>query len=405
VGIIGFVQKKMALILGALATKEAPITQLHDIFQRALKQHELDVHQQRERFDKHQLDSLKTLQDTVNASLLSIQHHITLTLNQNSAQLTQQVRHLTQNTDQHLKDISGQVEKRLSEGFDKTTAIFSDVIKRLALIDQAQAKLTELSSSMVSLQEVLSDKRSRGAFGEVQLSHLIHNMLPDQHFALQYTLSNSCRVDAMLFLPEPSGHIAIDSKFPLERYRELQNTQLTSAERKVTEQQFRIDIRRHIDDIADKYIIPGETADGAVMFIPAEAVFAEIHAHYAEVIEYAYRRRVWVVSPTTLMAILTTASAVLKDDATRKQVHIIQEHLGKLGIDFARFQKRMDNLSRHITQAQQDVEDIHKSSRKITSRFSKIEKVELEGFPEGTLLIDDADIALLVDEEEPADAV
>lgn len=395
--------KQLKQILDKLNTKEEQLIQIQESFHRLIKQHEKDIHEQRERFDKHQLDSLKGLQETISKSVFSIQQNITLTLNQNSEQLTKQVRHLTQNTDQHLKDISGQVEKRLAEGFDKTTAIFSDVIKRLALIDQAQAKLTELSSSMVSLQEVLSDKRSRGAFGEVQLSHLIHNMLPEQHFALQYTLSNGCRVDAMLFLPNPSGHIAIDSKFPLERYRELQNTDLASSDRKLIEQQFRIDIRRHIDDIADKYIIAGETADGAVMFIPAEAVFAEIHAHYAELIEYAYQRRIWVVSPTTLMAILTTASAVLKDDATRKQVHIIQEHLSKLGVDFARFQKRMDNLSRHITQAQQDVEDIHKSSRKITQRFSKIENVELEPHIDPEIIPEEDEISLL--EEESTESV
>ncbi len=391
-------KKQLKFIIDKLNAKEEQLSDIQEMFHALIKQHEKEGHEQRERFDKHQLESIKTLHETISKSVLSIQHHITLTLNQNSEQLTQQVRYLTQNTDQHLKDISGQVEKRLTEGFDKTTAIFSDVIKRLALIDQAQAKLTELSSSMVSLQEVLSDKRSRGAFGEVQLSHLIHNMLPEQHFALQYSLSNGCRVDAMLFLPNPSGHIGIDSKFPLERYRELQNTELASNDRKLVEQQFRIDIRRHIDNIAEKYIIPGETADGAVMFIPAEAVFAEIHAHYAEIIEYAYQRRVWVVSPTTLMAILTTASAVLKDDATRQQVHIIQEHLAKLGIDFARFQKRMDNLSRHITQAHQDVEDIHKSSRKITQRFSKIENVELESSSDTASILSHEDAALIEDE-------
>jgi len=380
------IQPKLKLIIDKVDSKENQLNELRDSFYRLIKENQIEVRDQRERFDQHQLQSLKTLQDTLNKNVFNIQQHVTQILNQSTEQLTQQVRYLTQNTDQHLKDISGQVEKRLSEGFDKTTAIFSDVIKRLALIDQAQVKLSELSNSMVSLQEVLSDKRSRGAFGEVQLSHLIHNMLPEQNFALQHTLSNGCRVDAMLFLPEPSGHIGIDSKFPLERYRELQNNQLPPSDRKSIEQQFRIDIRRHIDSIAEKYIIPGETSDGAVMFIPAEAVFAEIHAHFAELIEYAYQRRIWVVSPTTLMAILTTAGAVLKDDATRKQIHIIQEHLVKLGLDFARFQKRMDNLSRHINQAQQDVDDIHKSSRKITQRFNLIEKVELEGFSEIALL-------------------
>ena len=334
-------QNKLGLIFDKVDTKESQLNELRDSFFRVIKENQSEVREQRERFDQHQLHSLKTLQDTLNQNVLNIQQHVTQTLNQSSEQLSQQVRYLTQNTDQHLKDISGQVEKRLTEGFDKTTAIFRDVTERLALIDQAQAKLNELSCSMVSLQEVLSDKRSRGAFGEVQLSHLIHNMLPEQNFALQHSLSNGCRVDAMLFLPEPSGHIAIDSKFPLERYRELQSTTLAASDRKSVEQQFRIDIRRHIDDIADKYIISGETADGAVMFIPAEAVFAEIHAHFGELTEYAYQRRVWMVSPTTLMAILTTAGAVLKDDATRKQVHIIQEHLMRLGTDFARFQKRI----------------------------------------------------------------
>lgn len=386
IGVAFSFQHKLKLIIDKVESKENQLNELRDSFYRLIKENQLEVRDQRERFDQHQLESLKTLQDTLNKNVFNIQQHVTQILNQNTEQLTQQVRYLTQNTDQHLKDISGQVEKRLSEGFDKTTAIFSDVVKRLALIDQAQIKLSELSNSMVSLQEVLSDKRSRGAFGEVQLSHLIHNMLPQQNFALQHTLSNGCRVDAMLFLPDPSGHIGIDSKFPLERYRELQNTQLLAGDRKGIEQQFRIDIRRHIDDIAEKYIIPGETSDGAVMFIPAEAVFAEIHAHFAELIEYAYQRRIWVVSPTTLMAILTTAGAVLKDDATRKQIHIIQEHLVKLGVDFARFQKRMDNLSRHINQAQHDVDEIHKSSRKITQRFNRIEKVELEGMSEVALL-------------------
>ncbi len=360
--------------------KSNQLSDLRDLFMRMLKEQQHEQQLQRERFDKNQFEGI-----------IKIQQHISTILNQNTEQLTKQVHRLTENTDQRLKDISGQVEKRLSEGFEKTTAIFSDVIKRLALIDQAQQKLTELSGSMMSLQEVLADKRSRGAFGEVQLSHIIHNVLPEQHFALQHTLSNGKRVDAMLFLPEPTGNIAVDAKFPLERYRELQNQNLRPAERKLIETQFRIDIRLHIDNIATKYIVSGETSDGAVMFIPAEAVFAEIHAHFPELIDFAHTKRVWVVSPTTMMAILTTARAVVKDAATRKQVHIIQEHLAKLSEDFGRFQKRMDNLSRHITQAQQDVEDIHKSSRKITHRFNKIEKVELDEALEVALIGDDED--------------
>jgi DNA recombination protein RmuC len=277
-----------------------------------------------------------------------------------------------------LNDISGQVEQRLNKGFEKTTETFTDVVKRLALIDEAQKRITELSSSVVSLQEVLTDKRSRGAFGEVQMAALISNVMPEGSYQLQYTLSNKTRVDCMMFLPDPTGNIAIDSKFPLNSFQKMMDDEASDSERVAAEKQFRLDIKKHIKDIASKYIIENETADGAIMFIPAEAVFAEIHAHQPLLVEEAQRARVWMVSPTTLMAVLTTARAVLKDSATRKQVHLIQEHLVSLSKDFERFKTRMDNLSKHIQQANKDVEDVHISATKISSRFEKIEKVELE---------------------------
>jgi DNA recombination protein RmuC len=294
-----------------------------------------------------------------------------------SQELSKRMDALSQTTDSRLKEINSQVDKRLTAGFEKTNETFSDVIKRLALIDAAQKKITELSSSVISLQEILNDKRSRGTFGEVQLSALIRNVMPEQHFSFQYTLSNGKRPDCILFLPEPTGNIAIDAKFPLENFRLLVDGKLSDVEKRQTEQQFRIDIRKHIQDIADKYILPGETADGAMMFMPAEAVFAEIHAHYPDLVEAAQRAKVWLVSPTTMMAILTTARAVLKDAATRQQLHIIQKHLHLLANDFERFQKRMDNLARHIEQAHTDVEQVHTSAKKITERFGLIEKVEL----------------------------
>jgi DNA recombination protein RmuC len=226
---------------------------------------------------------------------------------------------------------------------------------------------------------VLSDKRSRGAFGEVQLSALISNMMPDNSYSLQYTFDNGVRADCVLFLPEPTGTICIDSKFPLESYQRMTDTTLGDADRKTAEQQFRQDIKKHIKDISSKYIIPGQTSDGAMMFIPAEAVFAEIHGHYPDLVEEAQRARVWLASPTTMMAVLTTCRAVLKDAATRQQVHIIQEHLVMLSQDFARFQDRMDKLATHIDQANRDVTDVQTSAKKISSRFTKIEKVELDG--------------------------
>ncbi len=277
-----------------------------------------------------------------------------------------------------LSEISGQVEVRLNKGFEKTNETFTDVVKRLALIDEAQKKITELSSSVVSLQEVLNDKRSRGAFGEAQMMLQVRNALPENCFEEQYKLSNGTRVDCMLFLPEPTGNLAIDAKFPLDSYKTMMDPDAAKSDRISAERQFKQDIKKHINDIAGKYIIPGETSDGALMFLPAEAVFAEIHAHQPDLVEEAQRRRVWMVSPTTMMAVLTTARAVLKDSATRKQVHLIQEHLIKLAIDFDRFRKRMDNLSKHIQQANKDVEEVNTSARKISNRFEKIEKVDLQ---------------------------
>ncbi len=277
-----------------------------------------------------------------------------------------------------LNEIGDSVDKKLNKGFEKTNETFTDVVKRLALIDEAQKRITELSSSVVSLQEVLTDKRSRGAFGEAQMMMQVRNALPENSFSEQYKLSNGTRVDCMLFLPEPTGHLAIDAKFPLDSYKTMMDPDVAQADRQAAERQFRQDIKKHINDIAEKYIVPGETSDGALMFIPAEAVFAEIHAHQPALVEESQRKRVWMVSPTTMMAVLTTARAVLKDSATRQQVHLIQEHLIKLSEDFVRFRLRMDNLSKHISQANKDVEEVNTSARKISSRFEKIEKVELQ---------------------------
>jgi len=260
----------------------------------------------------------------------------------------------------------------------QTTTTFTDIITRLALIDEAQKRITELSTNVVSLQEILTDKRSRGVFGEVQLSALIHNAIPESLYKLQYTFSNNKRADCVLFLPPPTGTLAIDAKFPLENYRRATDTQLSVFERQEAEKQFASDIRRHIQDVASKYIIPGETAEGAIIFIPAEAVFAEIHAHYYGIVEEAHKLRIWLTSPTTMMAILTTVRAVIKDTATREQVHIIQKYLNELAREFSRFQQRMDNLTKHVNQAHNDVQEIKISADKITQRFEKIEKVEYD---------------------------
>ncbi|MEW5790581.1 MAG: DNA recombination protein RmuC [Pseudomonadota bacterium] len=338
-------------------------------------------------FEIRQGEALKILQDSLRAGMELVQRQVAEALARNAEELGKRVEGLTQTTDSRLQEISGQVERRLSEGFEKTTATFADVVKRLALIDEAQKKITELSGNVISLQEVLTDKRSRGAFGEVQLYGLIRNVLPESSFAVQHTLKNGTRVDCILFLPEPTGHVAIDAKFPLESYRRMTDIHLPESERKQAERQFKVDIRKHIQDVAGKYIIPGHTADGAVMFIPAEAIFAEIHAHHPDLVEEAHRTRVWLCSPTTLMAILSTARAVLKDAATRQQVHVIQEHLAGLSKDFKLFQQRMDALANHIRQANQDIDQVGISAKKISKRFQKIEQVELEDLARAHLTV------------------
>jgi DNA recombination protein RmuC len=340
------------------------------------------LQEQQLRSREAQLESLADLRSKLEQRFGQVQQSIEQRLGEMS---TQQIEKLAGSNEKiqetlhrRLNEISGQVEQRLVKGFEKTTETFNNVVERLAKIDEAQKKITELSANVVSLQEVLTDKRSRGAFGEAQMMMLVRNTLPESCFSEQFSLKSGARVDCMLFLPQPTGNVPIDAKFPLDTFKQMVKPELPATERQLAVRQFRVDIKKHINDIADKYIVPGETADGAVMFLPAEAVFAEIHAYHQELVELAQHRHVWLASPTTLMAILTTASAVMKDAATREQVHLIQEHLKILGKDFERFSERMAKLAIHIRQANKDVDDIHVSAKKISNRFVKIENVELD---------------------------
>lgn len=312
------------------------------------------------------------------------QELIQTTMRNASAQLAASMELLTKTTDSRLEQISGKVTERLEEGFKKTNETFVSVMARLATIDEAQKKIDGLTSNVVSLQELLGDKRSRGAFGEVQLENLVRNILPEVAFEFQYTFKSKdregkdVRADCVLKLPEPTGMVAVDSKFPMENYHRMFEIGVGDNDRLVAQRQFRVDVKKHVEDIAAKYIIPGETSDGAVMFVPAEAVFAEIHGYHPEVVDFAMQRRVWIVSPTTLMAVLNTARAVMKDVATREQVHIIKDELGKLGKDFNLFDQRLGKLADHIRQAHEDTERLRITGDKLTRRFNRIERVELD---------------------------
>lgn len=330
------------------------------------------------------------------------QELIQTTMRNASAQLSASMESLSKTTDSRLEQISGKVGERLEEGFKKTNETFVSVMARLATIDEAQKKIDGLTVNVVSLQELLGDKRSRGAFGEVQLENLVRNILPESAFEFQYTFkSNAARADCVLKLPPPTGLVAVDAKFPLENYHRMFEPGIGETERLVAQKQFRADVKKHVEDISTKYIIAGETSDGAVMFVPAEAVFAEIHAYHSEVVDFAMQRRVWIVSPTTLMAVLNTARAVMKDVATREQVHIIKDELGKLGKDFSRFDSRMKKLADHIRQAHEDAQQVQISSDKITRRFSQIERVELDQ-PEQLRQLEQALLDVPADDESGA---
>ncbi len=300
------------------------------------------------------------------------------TLKSMNAQFGERVQQLSQTVDGRLNEISGKVAERLDEGFKKTNETFTSVMTRLAVIDEAQKKIEGLASNVVSLQEILGDKRSRGAFGEVQLEALVRNSLPPDAYAFQHTLKSGARADCVLILPAPTGTVCVDAKFPLENYSRMFDDALPPAERDAARRQFKMDVKKHVDDIATKYIVAGETSDGAVMFLPAEAVFAEIHAYHADLVEHAQKQRVWLTSPTTLMAVLNTARAVIRDSETRRMAHVIKDELAKLAKDFARFDERMKKLAVHIEQANKDVNDVRISSDKISKRFAQIERVELE---------------------------
>ncbi len=361
------------------ARHRAMLSDLHAGLAQQADRLNLSLSQASDRLRAAMADELRQTREAVHQLQLALAANLGENREAMLAKLADTTQALNAKIDERLDHIAGRVNERLEEGFRKTNETFVNVMTRLATIDEAQKKIESLTGSVVSLQELLGDKRARGAFGEVQLEALVRNALPPSAFEMQATLSNGARADCVLNLPPPTGKVAVDSKFPLENYNRMFEPEANDVDRALAQKQFRQDVRRHVDAISEKYIIPGETSDGAVMFVPAEAVFAEIHAHHSEVADYAIANRVWIVSPTTLMAVLNTARAVLKDVETRKQIHVIKESLARLAVEFSRFDERMRDLARHIRQAHEDVEKVQVTSSKISQRFAQIEGVELEG--------------------------
>ena len=280
-----------------------------------------------------------------------------------------------------LRLINEKVSERIDENFEKTNKTFTNILERLTKIDEAQKKIDNLSSDIISLQSILTDKKSRGIFGEVNLKHILASVFGDKNdkiYQMQYSFNNNTIADAVLFAPLPLGTIAIDSKFPLESYKIMVDKDTSKLEREMASKQFKIDVKKHIDAISSKYIIMGVTSNQAIMFLPAEAIFAELNAYHNDLIEYAYSKNVWITSPTTLMATITVIQVLLMNIERDKYAKIIHEELNKLGLEFSRYKERWDKLSRSIETVSKDAQNLYITTDKITKRFDSINKVDIK---------------------------
>lgn len=332
---------------------------------------------ERDRRQSEVADRLAASQEQLSGRLAQIAESQAAAQARMAEALQTQEREIAKKLEERLNDVT----KRIGEGLEKssksTETTMGDLKERLAVIDRAQKNITELSTQVDGLQSILANKQARGAFGEIQLNDLVTQALPPSAYSFQATVGGNRRVDCLLTLPNPPGAIAIDAKFPLEAYHALQAA-ATDEERTVARRRLAQEVGVHVKAIAEKYIVPGETAESALMFLPSEAVYAELHANLPGVVQDAFRRRVWIVSPTTLMATLNTVRAVLKDASMREQAHVIQAEVGKLLEDVTRLDDRVGKLDRHFSQASDDIRQIRISTDKVTKRSERIQEIELE---------------------------
>jgi len=335
------------------------------------------------------------LEENRSAANNQMQHMIQVTasldgrLNQMSDQSTKEAAEMNRTLAERLDKVSQRMGESLEKTNKNTTDSLGDLKSRLAVIDEAQKNITALSDQMVGLQDILSNKQARGAFGEIQLKDLVTQILPPNAYGFQAQMSNGRRADCLIKLPNPPGSIVVDAKFPLESYHALRGAS-NEAEKKAAISRFKADILKHVKDISEKYIIIGETAESALMFLPSEAVYAELHASFSDVVEKSYRAKVWIVSPTTLMATLNTVRAVLKDARMREQAGVIQTEVGILIEDVSRLDDRVGKLRTHFHLAEKDIGMIETSARKITSRGEKIEGLQLAESENPQAVIDPA---------------
>ena len=305
------------------------------------------------------------------------QHQLAGGLNHVSEAQAAAQANMLQLMEKRLAQVSGQMTENLQGSARRTAQSLGELQQRLTAIDKAQENITKLSGDVLSLQDILSNKQTRGAFGEIQLTDIVSKALPSDSYSLQATLSNGRRADCLIHLPNPPGPICIDSKFPLEAYEALRNA-ATDWELNEAAKFLRTSVRKHIRDIGEKYILDGETADGALMFLPSEAVYAELHANFPELVREGFEKRVWIVSPTTCMATLNTMRAILKDARMREQAGAIRRELGLLFADVDRLGTRVENLDRHFNQAAKDISDIKISADKAGKRARRLDNFDFE---------------------------
>ena len=306
---------------------------------------------------------------------------------------------IIKHVESRLEEIQKSISSSLSGSSVKTAQTLGELQQRLQTIDKAQTNIEKLSGEVLGLQEILSNKQARGVFGEIQLKDIVSKALPSDAYDFQFTLSNGKRADCIIYLPEPQGNIVIDSKFPLEAYKAMiSNTNEVDKSKNI--QLFQSSIKTHIKDISEKYIIEGETADGAILFLPSEAIYAELHANFSNLVNEGFESRVWIVSPTTLMATLNTMRAILKDERLRRHTSRIRAELDLLYKDMLRLEGRIINLDKHFTLASKDVDEIKISAKKASKRVFNIERFEFEELsqsdtrekahlPEGEKILDD----------------
>ncbi|AEA34194.1 DNA recombination protein RmuC [Hippea maritima] len=353
--------------------------ELKDELLRISTENQKQIEKNSELFEKLNQTTLK-LNDTLKEELYTKFRDINSTIEAENFKNRDELKNFMETVNDKLMQLSDRVDQRLKSGFDNVDKTFRDIVEGIARISEAQRKIEELSKDVVSLQEILDDKKKRGVFGEVRLETILKSVFGQEGelYQTQYSFENSGKrvmADAVIKAPE-MGLLAVDSKFPLENYVKMIEAEETDKARFTS--QFKQNLKKHIDDIADKYICPPTTADMAVMFLPSEAIFAEVNAHHADIIAYARQKKIWIASPTTLMALLATVQAVVKDVKTRQQALKIQQELARLSKNFERYKERWEKLIKDIDRLSRDAKDVHITTQKISDDFKRIERVEFE---------------------------